>query len=204
MGKKKLSSVFLNGILTENPTFRLVLGTCPTLAVTTAAINGIGMGLAATFVLIGSNVVISLLRNVIPSKVRIPAFVVVICTFVTIVQMLMQAFIPSLYESLGLFIPLIVVNCIILARAEAFASKNTVIASAVDGLGMGLGFTLASTLIASIREILGNGSVFGIQLFGESFQPMLLMILPAGGFLKFGLMIGLVNFLSERTAKREG
>lgn len=204
MGKKKLSSVFLNGILTENPTFRLVLGTCPTLAVTTAAINGIGMGLAATFVLIGSNVVISLLRNVIPSKVRIPAFVVVICTFVTIVQMLMQAFIPSLYESLGLFIPLIVVNCIILARAEAFASKNTVIASAVDGLGMGLGFTLALTLIASIREILGNGSVFGIQLFGESFQPMLLMILPAGGFLTFGLMIGLVNFLSERTAKREG
>ncbi len=204
MGKKKLSSVFLNGILTENPTFRLVLGTCPTLAVTTAAVNGIGMGLAATFVLIGSNVVISLLRNVIPSKVRIPAFVVVICTFVTIVQMLMQAFIPSLYESLGLFIPLIVVNCIILARAEAFASKNTVIASAVDGLGMGLGFTLALTLIASIREILGNGSVFGIQLFGESFQPMLLMILPAGGFLTFGLMIGLVNFLSERTAKREG
>lgn len=204
MGKKKLSSVFLNGILTENPTFRLVLGTCPTLAVTTAAINGIGMGLAATFVLIGSNVVISLLRSVIPSKVRIPAFVVVICTFVTIVQMLMQAFIPSLYESLGLFIPLIVVNCIILARAEAFASKNTVIASAVDGLGMGLGFTLALTLIASIREILGNGSVFGIQLFGESFQPMLLMILPAGGFLTFGLMIGLVNFLSERTAKREG
>ena len=204
MGKKKLSSVFLNGILTENPTFRLVLGTCPTLAVTTAAINGIGMGLAATFVLIGSNVVISLLRNVIPSKVRIPAFVVVICTFVTIVQMLMQAFIHSLYESLGLFIPLIVVNCIILARAEAFASKNTVIASAVDGLGMGLGFTLALTLIASIREILGNGSVFGIQLFGESFQPMLLMILPAGGFLTFGLMIGLVNFLSERTAKREG
>ena len=204
MGKKNLSSVFLNGILTENPTFRLVLGTCPTLAVTTAAINGIGMGLAATFVLIGSNVVISLLRNVIPSKVRIPAFVVVICTFVTIVQMLMQAFIPSLYESLGLFIPLIVVNCIILARAEAFASKNTVIASAVDGLGMGLGFTLALTLIASIREILGNGSVFGIQLFGESFQPMLLMILPAGGFLTFGLMIGLVNFLSERTAKREG
>lgn len=204
MGKKKLSSVFLNGILTENPTFRLVLGTCPTLAVTTAAVNGIGMGLAATFVLIGSNMVISLLRNVIPSKVRIPAFVVVICTFVTIVQMLMQAFIPSLYESLGLFIPLIVVNCIILARAEAFASKNTVIASAVDGLGMGLGFTLALTLIASIREILGNGSVFGIQLFGESFQPMLLMILPAGGFLTFGLMIGLVNFLSERTAKREG
>lgn len=204
MGKKNLSSVFLNGILTENPTFRLVLGTCPTLAVTTAAINGIGMGLAATFVLIGSNVVISLLRNVIPNKVRIPAFVVVICTFVTIVQMLMQAFIPSLYESLGLFIPLIVVNCIILARAEAFASKNTVIASAVDGLGMGLGFTLALTLIASIREILGNGSVFGIQLFGESFQPMLLMILPAGGFLTFGLMIGLVNFLSERTAKREG
>ena len=204
MGKKKLSSVFLNGILTENPTFRLVLGTCPTLAVTTAAVNGIGMGLAATFVLIGSNVVISLLRNVIPSKVRIPASVVVICTFVTIVQMLMQAFIPSLYESLGLFIPLIVVNCIILARAEAFASKNTVIASAVDGLGMGLGFTLALTLIASIREILGNGSVFGIQLFGESFQPMLLMILPAGGFLTFGLMIGLVNFLSERTAKRKG
>ena len=149
MAKKKggLGGVFLNGIIDENPTFRLVLGTCPTLAVTTSAINGVGMGLAATFVLIGSNVVISLLRNFIPDRVRIPAFVVVICTFVTMIQMLIQAFVPALYESLGMFIPLIVVNCIILARAEAFASKNGVVASAVDGLGMGLGFTLAITVM---------------------------------------------------------
>ena len=156
MEKKKLSSVFFNGIITENPTFRLVLGTCPTMAVTTSAINGVGMGLAATFVLLGSNIVISLLRNFIPDKIRIPAFIVVICTFVTVVQMLLQAFIPSLYESLGMFIPLIVVNCIILARAEAFASKNGVGASAVDGLGMGLGFTLAITIMGAIREIIGN------------------------------------------------
>lgn len=195
MEKKRMSSVFLNGIITENPTFRLVLGCCPTMAVTTSAINGLGMGLAATFVLLGSNVVISLLRRFIPDKVRIPAFIVVICTFVTMVQMLMQAFVPSLYESLGMFIPLIVVNCIILARAEAFASKNTVLYSAVDGLGMGLGFTISIMLMGAIREIIGNGSVFGISLFGADFEPMLLAILPAGGFIVYGLMLWGINLI---------
>lgn len=200
MSEKKLNlgKVFLNGVITENPTFRLVLGTCPTLAVTTSAINGVGMGAAATFVLLGSNIVISALRKVIPDKVRIPAFIVVICMFVTIIQLLMQAFLPSLYESLGIFLPLIVVNCIILGRAEAFASKNPVVASAVDGIGMGLGFTLALTLIGCIRELLGNGSVFGISLLGASYQPMLLMILPAGGFLVFGLLLGIINALTNR------
>ncbi|MBQ7521224.1 MAG: electron transport complex subunit E [Clostridia bacterium] len=200
MSEKKLSlgRVFTNGILAENPTFRLVLGTCPTLAVTTSAINGAGMGAAATFVLLGSNIVISALRKVIPDKVRIPAFIVVICMFVNIVQLVMQAFLPSLYESLGIFLPLIVVNCIILGRAEAFASKNPVVASAVDGIGMGLGFTLALTLIGCIRELAGNGSVFGIDLLGSGYQPMLLMILPAGGFLVYGLLIGIINALTNR------
>ena len=201
--KPSLKHVFLNGILTENPTFRLVLGTCPTMAITTSAINGIGMGAAATLVLIGSNVVISLLRNIIPDKIRIPAFIVVICTFVTMVQMIMQAFLPSLYASLGIFIPLIVVNCIILARAEAFASKNPVGASAIDGLGMGLGFTLAITLIGSIRELIGNGTVFGAQVFGAAYQPMLLIILPAGGFIVFGLLLGLFNVISGKIASRK-
>ena len=196
--KKSVGTVFFNGIIPENPTFRLVLGTCPTLAVTTSAINGLGMGAAATFVLLGSNVVISALRKVIPDKVRIPAFIVVICLFVTIIQLVMQAFLPSLYESLGIFLPLIVVNCIILGRAEAFASKNPVVASAFDGLGMGVGFTLALTLIGCIRELLGNGSVFGIDLMGASYQPMLLMILPAGGFLVFGTLLGIINALTNR------
>ena len=196
--KPNVGKIFLNGVITENPTFRLVLGTCPTLAVTTSAINGLGMGAAATFVLLGSNVVISALRKVIPDKVRIPAFIVVICMFVTIIQLVMQAFLPSLYESLGIFLPLIVVNCIILGRAEAFASKNPVVASAFDGLGMGVGFTLALTLIGCIRELLGNGSVFGIDLMGASYQPMLLMILPAGGFLVFGLLLGIINALTNR------
>ena len=205
MEKKKssLGSVFLNGILNENPTFRLVLGTCPTMAVTTSAINGIGMGLAATFVLIGSNAVISLLRNFIPDKIRIPSFIVVICTFVTIVQMVMQAFVPALYESLGLFIPLIVVNCIILARAEAFASKHGVLLSAADGLGMGLGFTLAITLIGCIRELIGNGTLFGASVFGAAYEPMLLLVLPAGGFIVFGLLIGLVNVLTSRAGNKK-
>ena len=196
--RQNLGKVVFNGILTENPTFRLVLGTCPTLAVTTSAINGLGMGAAATFVLLGSNIVISALRKIIPDKVRIPAFIVVICMFVTIIQLVMQAFLPSLYESLGIFLPLIVVNCIILGRAEAFASKNPVVASAFDGLGMGVGFTLALTLIGCIRELLGNGSVFGISLLGTSYQPMLLMILPAGGFLVFGLLLGIINALTNR------
>ena len=196
--KNNLGRVFMNGILSENPTFRLVLGTCPTLAVTTSAINGAGMGLAATFVLLCSNIVISLLRNFIPSKVRIPAFITVICTFVTIIQLLMQAYLPSLYESLGIFIPLIVVNCIILGRAEAFASKNPVAASAVDGLGMGLGFTLALTLIGCVRELLGNGSLFGTVVLGTSFEPMLIAVLPAGGFMVYGLLLGIINAIGNK------
>ncbi|MDD3400841.1 MAG: electron transport complex subunit E [Eubacteriales bacterium] len=198
MEKKSCGRVFFNGILPENPTLRLVLGTCPTMAITTTAINGIGMGLAATFVLLGSNIVISLLRNFIPDKIRIPAFIVIICTFVTMVQMLMQAFLPSLYQSLGIFIPLIVVNCIILARAEAYASKNGVLLSAMDGLGMGMGFTLAITLIGAIRELIGNGSVFGVNLLGSGYEPMLLFIMPAGGFIAFGLVLWIVNLLTSK------
>lgn len=199
--RKSLGSIFLNGVITENPTFRLVLGACPTLAVTTSAINGIGMGAAATFVLIGSNVVVSLLRKFIPNNVRIPAFIVIICTFVTMVQLFMQAYLPSLYESLGIFIPLIVVNCIILARAEAFASKNPVLASAVDGLGMGVGFTLALTLIGMIRELIGSGTLFGFRIMGASYEPMLLFVLASGGFLTFGILLGVINAITARLQK---
>ena len=201
--KENLRGVFVNGVLTENPTFRLVLGTCPTIAVTTTAMNSVGMGLAATFVLIGSNIVISMLRNFIPNKVRIPAFIVVICAFVTIIQLLMQAFIPSLYDALGVFLPLIVVNCIILARAEAFASKNTVLASAMDGIGMGLGFTLAMLLMGAVREILGNGTIFGAQILGANFEPVLLFILAPGGFLAYGLLLGLINAIGNRRAAKK-
>lgn len=201
--KPKLSSVFLNGIITENPTFRLVLGTCPTIATTTSLINAIGMGVAVTFVLIGSNLVISLLRNLIPDKVRIPCFIVVICTFVTVVQMLLQAFVPSLYASLGMFIPLIVVNCILLARAEAFASKNGPTASAVDGLGMGLGFTMAISIIAIVRELLGTGCIGGISIFGAGYDPMLITILAPGGFMIFGLTLGIVNTIMKRSADKK-
>jgi len=201
--KTSLKSIFFNGIITENPTFRLVLGTCPTMAVTTSAINGVGMGVATTFVLLGSNIVISMLRNFIPDKIRIPSFIIVICTFVTMVQMFMNAFVPALYQSLGIFLPLIVVNCIILARAEAFASKNAVLHSAVDGIGMGIGFTVALTLIGAIREILGNGTVFGSAVFGAAYQPMLLMVLPAGGFLVYGLLLALFNAVSMKPGKRK-
>jgi electron transport complex protein RnfE len=173
------------------------------MAVTTSATNGVGMGAAATFVLIGSNIVISMLRNFIPDKIRIPSFIIVICTFVTMVQMFMNAFLPSLYQSLGIFLPLIVVNCIILARAEAFASKNPVLHSAVDGIGMGIGFTIALTLIGSIRELLGNGTLFGNQVFGSGYQPMLLLILPAGGFIVFGLLLAVFNAISMRGNKRK-
>lgn len=199
-----LFKVFKNGIIDENPTFRLVLGTCPTLAVTTSAMNGIGMGLSTMAVLIGSNVVISMLRKFIPAKVRIPAYVTVIAGFVTIVQMLLKAYVPALDKALGIYIPLIVVNCIILARAESFANKNTVAASAADGLGMGIGFTLALLLIGGVREILGNGSFFGFELFGENASPALAMILPPGGFLVFGLSIGIVNLLTSRQTLKTG
>ena len=200
--KKSLGKDFFNGIIPENPTFRLVLGTCPTLAVTSSALNGMGMGAAATFVLVCSNIAISLLRKFIPDQVRIPAFIVVICTFVTMVQLLMQAFLPSLNESLGIFIPLIVVNCIILARAEAFASKNPPLASACDGLGMGIGFTLALTLIGSIRELIGSGSIFGQNILGASYEPMLLIVLASGGFLTFGLLLGVFNLIVKKIEKK--
>lgn len=187
-----------NGLITENPTFVQLLGMCPTLATTTAALNGMSMGLATTVVLIGSNAAISALRKVIPDKIRIPAFVVVIATFVTIIEMLMHAYIPALYKQLGLFIPLIVVNCIILARAEAFAFNHNVLDSTFDGLGMGLGFTVALTILGSIREILGAGSIFGISLFGEAFKPALMIIMPPGAFIALGLLIAAVNIITKK------
>lgn len=192
----KLLDNFKKGIFSDNPVMVQLLGMCPTLAVTTSAKNGIGMGLATTVVLIGSNVVISLLRKLIPDKIRIPAFIVIIATFVTLIEMFMHAFAIDLYKSLGLFIPLIVVNCIILGRAESFASKNKTLPSIVDGLGMGLGFTLALTILGAIREILGAGSIFGVSLFGQSFKPALVMILPPGAFLALGLLIGLINYIN--------
>ena len=188
---------FSNGLIKENPTFRLVLGTCPTLAVTTAVFNGIGMGIAATAVLIGSNLIISLIKKIVPNEVRIPIYIVVIATFTTIVQMLIQAFSPALDKSLGIYIPLIVVNCIIIARAEAFAAKNPVVNSIMDGLGMGIGFTVALTIISSVREILGAGTFLGMPLFGEAFEPFLIMILPPGGFLVFGLSIAAFNKITS-------
>jgi len=184
---------FTNGLLKENPTFVIVLGTCPTLAITTAAINGLGMGAATTFVLVFSNLFISLLKNYIPDKVRIAAFIVVIATFVTIVDLVMKAYTPDLYKALGIFIPLIVVNCIILGRAEAFAQKNKVWPSVLDGLGMGLGFTLAITLIGSIREILGNGSIFNFRLLGENASTILIFVLPPGAFVTYGFLIAIMN-----------
>ncbi len=185
--------VIKNGIIDENPTFSQVLGMCPTLAVTTSAINGLGMGMATTVVLMMSNLFISILRKVIPAKIRIPAYVIVIASFVTIVGMLLKAFVPALDKSLGLFIPLIVVNCIILARAESFASKNGPIASIFDGVGMGLGFTLALTILGLIRELFGNGSIFGMAIFGANFQPALIMILPPGAFLVLGTLLAIKN-----------
>jgi len=188
---------FTKGIWDENPTFRLVLGMCPPLAITTAAINGIGMGLSTTFVLVFSNIVISLLRNVIPDKVRLPAFIIVIASFVTIVDLIMNGFFHPIHKVLGIFIPLIVVNCIILGRAEAFASKNPVLVSTLDGLGMGLGFTLALVVVGSIREALGNGTIFGVSLFGQGFVPMLIMILPPGAFITLGLLLGVMNKIEQ-------
>ena len=184
------TKTLLNGIFKENPTFALVLGMCPTLATTTSAVNGMSMGLATMFVLVCSNVVISLLKNLIPDKVRIPAFIVVIATFVTIVEMLMKAYTPAIYDVLGLFIPLIVVNCIVLGRAEAFAAKNIVGLSALDGIGMGLGFTLSLTVIGIIRELLGTGTCFGMNIYPDNFG-MLLFVLAPGAFIVLGLLMGL-------------
>lgn len=201
MDKEKISlSVLTKGIIKENPVLVLILGTCPTLAVTTLAVNGIGMGLAATFVLVCSNIVISLLKNVIPDKVRIPCYIVIIAGFVTILSSLLEAFFPSIYSALGLFLQLIVVNCIILGRAEMFASKNGVLASALDGLGMGLGFTLALLMIGAIREILGAGTWFGIPLTVNLFSPISIFILAPGGFFVYGCVIALVNKLTKGRA----
>jgi electron transport complex protein RnfE len=193
-----LLKIIKNGIVDENPTIRLVLGTCPTLAVTTSAINGLGMGVSTMAVLLGSNIVISLLRRVIPDKVRIPAYITVIAGFVTIVQMLLKAYFPSIDKALGIFIPLIVVNCIILARAESFANKNTVIKSAADGIGMGIGFTIMLVILGSAREILGNGSIFGFDIYAEWVNPALMLILAPGGFLAYGLLIAIVNVFSKK------
>ena len=195
-----LGKVFKNGIIDDNPTFVQVIGMCPTLAVTSSAINGIGMGLSTAIVLACSNIVISLLRKVIPDKIRIPSFIVVIATFVTIVQMVLKAYVPALDNALGLYIPLIVVNCIILARAESFASKNGPLASAVDGIGMGLGFTLALTVLGAVRELLGAGSIFGLSIFGASYQPALLFILPPGAFLTLGFLMALFNKVVKKKA----
>ena len=205
--KRSLMSEFTKGLVIENPVLRLVLGTCPTLAVTTTTKNGIGMGLAATFVLIGSNLFISILRKVIPDKVRIPAYITVIAGFVSIVQMLMQAFLPELNKSLGIFIPLITVNCIILARAEMFANKNPILPSVIDGLGMGIGFTSALFLMGSIREIIGNGTFLDIPLpvlqAGGWIEPTIIMILPPGGFFVFGLLMAVANSLAAKLDKHD-
>ena len=188
--------VLMNGIIKENPTFVLLLGMCPTLGTTSSAINGMSMGLATMFVLICSNIVISAIKNLIPDMVRIPSYIVVIASFVTLLQMVMQAFVPDLYATLGLFIPLIVVNCIVLGRAEAFAAKNNPLASMFDGIGMGLGFTLGLTLLGAMRELLGTGKIFGLTLFGEEYG-MLLFVLAPGAFIALGYLIALVNKLKK-------
>lgn len=188
--------ILFNGIIKENPTFVLLLGMCPTLATTTSAQNGMSMGLATMFVLICSNIAISLIKNLTPDKVRIPVFVVVIASFVTILQMCLKAYLPEVNKSLGLFIPLIVVNCIILGRAEAFACKNNPVASLFDGVGIGLGFTLGLTLLGIVREVLGAGSVFGVTLLPETYN-MLLFILPPGAFISLGFLIAIVNKLKK-------
>lgn len=186
----------MNGIIRENPTFVLLLGMCPTLGTTSSAINGFGMGVATLFVLVCSNVAISLIKNVVPDMVRIPVFVVVIASFVTILQMVMQAYVPGLYAALGLYIPLIVVNCILLGRAEAFAAKNSPLSSMFDGLGMGIGFTLALTLLGAVRELLGTGKVFGMTLLPEDCS-MLIFVLAPGGFIALGYLIAIVNKLKR-------
>ena len=193
-----LLSEFRKGLWRENAVFRLLLGLCPTLAVTTSAENGLGMGLATTFVLVGSNVVVSLLRKVIPPKVRIPAFIVIIASFVTVVQLCMEAYFYDLYKALGIFIPLIVVNCLILGRAEAFASKNRLLPSMADGLGMGTGFTLALFVLGAVRELFGSGTLLGYAVFGSGYQPLILMILPPGAFIAMGLLLACMNLLDAR------
>jgi electron transport complex protein RnfE len=193
-----LKQEFSRGIWRENAVFKLLLGLCPALAVTTSAENGLGMGLATTFVLLCSNIVVSLLRNVIPGKVRIPSFIVIIASFVTVVQLTMEAFLYDLHKALGIFIPLIVVNCLILGRAEAFASRNPLRNSIADGLGMGVGFTLALFVLGAVREVLGAGSLFGVSLFGSGYQPVLLMILPPGAFISLGFLLAGMSLIEAR------
>lgn len=202
MKKQSFGKIVWNGILPENPVFALLLGMCPTLAVSTAASNAIGMGLAATFVLVFSNLFISLLRNIIPEKVRIPCFVIVIATFVTIIDLSIKAFVPALSDSLGLYIPLIVVNCIIFARAESFAFKNPPLESVADGIGMGIGFTIALLILASVREIIGAGTWYGIQVMPASYQPMSIIIAPTGGFLTLGVLILIVDAITKAVQKK--
>ncbi|MGM0509058.1 MAG: RnfABCDGE type electron transport complex subunit E [Fusobacteriota bacterium] len=195
---KKYYKTFIKGIFKENPVFVLLLGLCPTLGVTSSAINGLAMGLATLAVIVFSNTIISILRKLIPEKVRIPAYIMIIAGLVTIVDMTMNAYLPSLYKVLGLFIPLIVVNCVILGRAESFASKNGVVLSFLDGLGIGIGFTLSLVLLGSVREILGNGTLFNVALFGESFKPAIIFILPPGAFLTIGFIIATINKIKSR------
>lgn len=199
--EKSLTKEFTKGILVENPVLRLVLGTCPTLAVTTAALNGLGMGIAALVVLVCSNAVISALRNVIPDRVRIPAYITIIATFVTVIQMFIKAYLPAINNALGIYLPLIVVNCIILGRAEMFASKNKVLPSILDGLGMGVGFTCTLVIMGAIRELLGCGTIFGLAVTKGHIEPMLIMIMAPGGFFVFGVLIALANKLAARVGK---
>lgn len=197
-----ITKEFFKGFYKENPVFRLALGLCPTLAVSNSVQNAVGMGVAATFVLLSSNVIVSLIRKGVPKRIRIPIYIVVIATFVTIVDLVMAGFAPELHKALGIFVPLIVVNCIILGRAEAFAGKNSVFYSFLDGLGMGIGFTLALVVIGIARELLGDGKLWGVPVFGQGFEPVLLLILPPGAFLTLGLFLGFFNWIDLKT-KRE-
>ncbi|MGG5317263.1 electron transport complex subunit RsxE [Enterococcus sp. AZ072] len=201
MEKEKLSAIFTKGLIVENPVLRLVLGTCPTLAVTTSAMNGLGMGVAATIVLFSSNIVISLLRKVIPDRVRIPAFITIIAGFVTVVQLMVKALAPALDATLGIYLPLIVVNCIILGRAEAYAKNHPVVHSALDGLGMGVGFTMALLCMGGIRELIGSGTLLGFSITAGFVPPMTIMLLPPGGFFVFGMLVMVANKLGDRTTK---
>ena len=198
----KCTERLMNGLVKENPTFVLMLGMCPTLAVTTSAINGIGMGLSTTAVLIMSNMMISMLRKIIPDSVRMPAFIVIVASFVTIVDFLMEGFVPSLYDSLGLYIPLIVVNCIILGRAESYASKNPVIPSIFDGIGMGLGFTVGLTSIGIVRELIGSGKIFNMQILPDSYEPFTIFILAPGAFFVLACLVALQNKVKNNLAKK--
>lgn len=201
MEKERASAIFTKGLITENPVLRLMLGTCPTLAVTTSAMDGLGMGVAATVVLLGSNVVISLLRKVIPDRVRIPAFITIIAGFVTVVQLVVKALAPALDATLGIYLPLIVVNCIILGRAEAYAKNHPVVHSALDGLGMGVGFTMALLCMGGIRELIGSGTFLGFPITAGFVPPMTIMLLPPGGFFVFGILVMVANKLGDRTTK---